>query len=131
LLEGKIEEENIRNKVMSELKNSFRPEFLNRIDEIVIFHSLTREHILEIVDIQLRNFAKRLEGIGVEISVSKEARNLIAERGYEPVYGARPIKRLISRVIETPVSRKIIAGEIKENKKLKISASNGEITFSQ
>ncbi|HBM14734.1 MAG TPA: ATP-dependent chaperone ClpB [Lentisphaeria bacterium] len=131
LLDGKIEEESTRNKVMNELKNSFRPEFLNRIDEIVIFHSLTKEHILDIVDIQMKNFAKRLEGLGIEISVSKEAKNLIAERGYEPVYGARPIKRLISRIIETPVSRKIIAGEIKENKKLKITLFNGELSFTQ
>ena len=131
LLDGKIEDENIRSKVMNELKNSFKPEFLNRIDDIVIFHSLSKENIIEIVDIQLNNLAKRLSGLGVEISVSKEAKTLIAERGYEPVYGARPIKRLISKSIETPVSRKIIAGEIKENKKLKISVSNGEFSFTQ
>lgn len=131
LLDGKIEDENIRNKVMNELKTSFRPEFLNRIDDIVTFHSLSKENIIEIVDIQLNNFAKRLAGIGVDISVSKEAKSLIAERGYEPIYGARPIKRLISKSIETPVSRKIIAGEIKENKKLKISVLNGELSFSQ
>ena len=131
MLDGKIEDENIRSKVMNELKNSFKPEFLNRIDDIVIFHSLSKENIIEIVDIQLNNLAKRLSGLGVEISVSKEAKTLIAERGYEPVYGARPIKRLISKSIETPVSRKIIAGEIKENKKLKISVSNGEFSFTQ
>lgn len=131
LLEGKIEDESIKNKVLAELKGSFKPEFLNRIDEIVIFHSLTKENIANIVEIQLRNFAKRLESLGIELAVSKEAKNLIAERGYEPVYGARPIKRLISKNIETPVSRKIIAGEIKENKKLKISVVNDELSFNQ
>lgn len=131
LLDGKIEDETIRNKVINELKSSFKPEFLNRIDDIVAFHSLSKDNIIEIVEIQLNNFAKRLAGLGIEISVSKEAKNLIAERGYEPVYGARPIKRLISKNIETPISRKIIAGEIKENKKLKISVMNDEFAFTQ
>ncbi len=131
LLEGKIEDESIKNKVLAELKGSFRPEFLNRIDDIVIFHSLSRKNVASIVEIQLQNFAKRLEGLGIELAVSKEAKNLIAERGYEPVYGARPIKRLISKSIETPISKKIIAGEIKKNKKLKISVEKDELSFSQ
>lgn len=131
LLEGKIEDESVRNKVLAELKSSFRPEFLNRIDDIVIFHSLSKENVASIVEIQLQNLAKRLEGLGIELTASKEAKNLIAERGYEPVYGARPIKRLISKSIETPISKKIIAGEIKENKKLKISVEKDELSFSQ
>ncbi len=131
LLDGNIEDGNIRNKVMNELKNAFRPEFLNRIDDIVTFHSLSKENVGEIVEIQLKNFAKRLAGLGVEMTITKEAKNLIAERGYEPVYGARPLKRLISKNIETPISRMIIAGEIRENKKLKISVINGEFYFTQ
>jgi len=131
LLEGKIEDESVRNKVLAELKGSFRPEFLNRIDEIVIFHSLSKENVASIVDIQLQNFARRLEDLGIELSVSKEAKNLITERGYEPVYGARPIKRLISKNIETPISKKIVAGEIKEGKKLKITVEKDELSFSQ
>ncbi|HJO96197.1 MAG TPA: ATP-dependent chaperone ClpB [Victivallales bacterium] len=131
LLEGSIEDKEIRNAVLAELKIAFRPEFLNRIDDIVIFHSLSKDDITKIVDIQLNNFKKRLHGIGVNFEISEDAKHYLADKGYDPSYGARPLKRLITKEIETPVSRKIIAGEIEENKPLSIDFKNGKLIFNQ
>jgi ATP-dependent Clp protease ATP-binding subunit ClpB len=131
LLEGSIEDKAIRNAVLTELKTSFRPEFLNRIDEIVIFHSLSRDDITKIVDIQMSNFKKRLAGLGVNLDVSDDAKHYLADKGYDPHYGARPLKRLITKEIETPVSRKIIAGEVKENKPLNIDFKDDKLIFNQ
>lgn len=131
LLEGKIEDEKIRNQVLSDLRQQFRPEFLNRVDEIVIFHSLTKKDLLNIVDIQIQGFAKKLQGIGIKVDVKKDAKELLVERGYESTYGARPLKRLISRELETPISKMIIAGEIAENQTLEVATDKkGNIKLS-
>ncbi|MCP4177236.1 MAG: ATP-dependent chaperone ClpB [bacterium] len=131
LLEGSIEDKAIRSEVLAELKTAFRPEFLNRIDDIVIFHSLSKDDITKIVDIQLNNFKKRLQGIGVNLEISEDAKHYLADKGYDPNYGARPLKRLITKEIETPVSRKIIAGDIEENKSLNIDFENDKLNFIQ
>ncbi len=92
----------------------FRPEFLNRIDEIVIFHPLTREHLAEIVDIQLRHVAARLAERGYTLEVSEAAREYLAEAGYDPDFGARPLKRAIQRELQDPLALKILSGEFHE-----------------
>jgi ATP-dependent Clp protease ATP-binding subunit ClpB len=118
-----------RSTVLAELRKHFRPEFLNRVDEVVVFHSLEKEHIKKIVAIQLARFSERLAAQGISFNADESAEKLLAEKGYDPVYGARPLKRVIQRELETPLSRKIIAGEIKEGTKVKISAKNDEIIF--
>ena len=114
---------------MNELKNYFRPEFINRIDEIVVFHSLSKEHILGIVSIQLESLFNRLQNLKMKLYVEESAKNLIAEKGFEPVYGARPLKRVIQKEIETPVSRMIISGELKEGNSVVVSATGDQFTF--
>ena len=130
LLEGKIEDAGTREKVLDELRHHFRPEFLNRVDEVVVFHSLDKSHIVEIVEIQAANFAKRLEGVGVKLAISDKAKKLLAERGYDPTYGARPLKRLIAKEIETPISKMIVGGEIAEGGSVKIDADAKGLKFS-
>ena len=130
LQNGNIEDESVKNQVRQELRNHFRPEFLNRVDDIVIFHSLTKDNLLNIAELQIQNLAKRLKGIGIGLEVTKAAEELLVERGYDPVYGARPLKRVISKDIETPVSRKIIAGEVAEHQILVIDKDEKGFTFS-
>jgi ATP-dependent Clp protease ATP-binding subunit ClpB len=104
----------IKDALMELLKQSFRPEFLNRIDETVIFNRLGREEIAKIVDIQLTRLAARLAERKIELKLTKDARELLAERGYDPLFGARPLKRTIQSDLENPLAKAIIAGKINE-----------------
>jgi ATP-dependent Clp protease ATP-binding subunit ClpB len=131
LLEGNIEDEKVKSIVLEELRHHFRPEFLNRVDEIVVFHSLKKSDLMEIVKIQLKSFAKRLSDIGINMDVTRAAKELLVERGYDPVYGARPLKRVISKELETPISRLIVGGEISENQTIKVDCNERGFTLSQ
>jgi ATP-dependent Clp protease ATP-binding subunit ClpC len=95
------------------LKREFRPEFLNRIDEIVLFHVLTRQEIKAIVDLQMSEIAERLRDQSIEIEMTEPAREYLADIGYDPQFGARPLRRTLQRKIESPLSRKLLAGEFK------------------
>jgi ATP-dependent Clp protease ATP-binding subunit ClpB len=121
--------ERIRTIVTAELHNHFRPEFLNRVDETVIFHALGREHIRGIVEIQLERFRERLRATGVELDITTEAIDYIAEKGFDPVYGARPLKRAIVRELETPVSRLLIGGDVAAGARLKVAVKDGALAF--
>jgi len=118
----------VRNRVMQELRASFRPEFLNRIDETVLFKPLTLEEIEKIVDLLLGDFRSRLHGLGIELKLSGTARQFIAKEGYDPVYGARPLKRFIQQEIETPVARQLIKGELAAGKEIKVSVKDGAVS---
>lgn len=119
----------IRKTVMEELPNYFRPEFINRVDEIVVFHSLTPEHLIPIVTIQLDRFAKRLEERHIRLDVDDNAKAYLAQISYDPVYGARPLKRTIQRELETPLSRMLIAGELHDGQKLHVGFVNEKLVF--
>ncbi len=102
--------ERMKEKVLSEVKRFFRPEFLNRIDGIVVFHALTREHILQIVDLLLDEVRVNLTEKGISLEISDSAKELLGERGYDPTFGARPLKRLIQDVVEDPLSEQLLQG---------------------
>ena len=114
---------------MEALKIQFRPEFLNRIDEIVIFNSLGKEEIKRIVEIQLRYLQQRLTEKKISISFSDKIKDLIADKGFDPIFGARPIKRTIQQMIENPLSIKILNGDFVENDIIKTDVKNGVIIF--
>ncbi len=99
-------------KVREELKKTFRPEFLNRVDEIIVFHDLTLDHIKEIVDLQMRDIQGRLSEHGIVIELTERARDWLAHEGYDPKFGARPLRRTLQREVETPLSKKILGGEL-------------------
>jgi ATP-dependent Clp protease ATP-binding subunit ClpB len=111
----------MRDKVLTELRAHFRPEFLNRVDETVVFHTLDRAEIVKIVSLQLERLRKRLSERRISVALSDEALALIAERGYDPQYGARPLKRTIQQLVETPLSRKIVAGEVPDGSSVQVS----------
>ncbi|MEA2098235.1 MAG: ATP-dependent chaperone ClpB [Patescibacteria group bacterium] len=122
-------EKKFENKIKSELKNYFKPEFLNRIDEIVVFHPLSQEEIAQIVDLQLEIIAKRLLKKNIKIKVSEGAKKLIAKRGYDPSFGARPLKRVIQNEILDELALEIIEEKIKDGDTIKIDIEKEKIVF--
>ncbi|MBW1732125.1 MAG: AAA family ATPase [Deltaproteobacteria bacterium] len=127
-LAGKDEKE-MERRVMEALRATFKPEFLNRVDEIVIFNSLGPDEIKKIVDIQIGLLAKRLEPQKITIELTPDAKELLANTGFDPVYGARPLKRTIQHLIQDPMATKILEGSIKEGDHVVIDAKDGEIVF--
>jgi ATP-dependent Clp protease ATP-binding subunit ClpA len=124
------QKEALKEKVMEALKERFRPEFLNRIDEIIIFNYLTKEDIKKIVDLELTKVKKRLEKKRIEIKVSEKVKKLLAEKGFDPNLGARPLKRVIQQLVLDPLALKIVKGEIKEGATVKIDLNKeNEIVF--
>jgi len=122
--------ETMEKEVRKILEDHFRPEFLNRIDEVIIFKPLSKETILKIVDLQIDLLRQRLADKKIELVIKNKARELLAERGFDPVYGARPLKRVIQKEIQNPLAMKILAGEFKEGETVLIEASqDGEIVF--
>ncbi|MEK6408057.1 MAG: ATP-dependent chaperone ClpB [Acidobacteriota bacterium] len=122
--------ERMKEGVLDALRHHFRPEFLNRVDEIIVFHSLTEEDLKKIVDIQLDRLRTRLAERRITLELTDEAKTHLALAGYDPVYGARPLKRAIQREIETPLSRLILKGDVKDNSVLRADVSGGAISFS-
>jgi ATP-dependent Clp protease ATP-binding subunit ClpC len=116
-------EERIRDKIHEELRRTFRPEFLNRIDEIIIFHQLSEEAIKQIVDLKVRALNARLTEQGITLTLTDEAKKVIAKKGYDPHYGARPLERALKRLVENPLAMKIVNGEIKEGDRVVVDAA--------
>jgi ATP-dependent Clp protease ATP-binding subunit ClpB len=119
----------LKDRLMDALRRTFRPEFLNRIDEIVTFGSLGPEHIHAIVDIQLEDLRKRLAERKITVSLSDRARDLLAERGYDPVFGARPLKRTIQRMVENPLAVEVLAGRFREGDHVVVDTDGEALTF--
>jgi ATP-dependent Clp protease ATP-binding subunit ClpB len=120
----------MKEAVLEELRHHFRPEFLNRVDETIVFHALSEEHLKEIVEIQLGSLRRRLAERHIEVELSDAARTHLVRTGYDPNYGARPLKRAIQREIETPLARRILAGEIHDGQHVFIDADpSGPLRF--
>lgn len=128
--EEKDEYEKMKENVMTELKQTFRPEFLNRIDEIIVFHSLSKDNIKQIVSLMIENLSKRLEQLNIKIELDDKAKDFLAEAGFDPVYGARPLQREIRRKIEDRLSEELLKGSVKKSDTIKISAEDNELVFS-
>jgi ATP-dependent Clp protease ATP-binding subunit ClpB len=130
LLENPDDPEN-RNRIMELMNRHFRPEFLNRVDEILFFHSLAMEHLREIVDIQVADLAARLAAAGLSLEVSDAAKDHLAEIGFDPVHGARPLKRAITKKLETPISRMLVAGELEKGDTAEVAFENGALAVTK
>ncbi|GAJ75866.1 LOW QUALITY PROTEIN: ClpB protein [Vibrio sp. JCM 18905] len=126
-----LDYQGIKSEVMDVVSKHFRPEFLNRVDEIVVFHPLGQEHIKSIASIQLERLAKRLEEKGYQLEVSDKVLDLIAQVGFDPVYGARPLKRAIQQNVENPLAKSILSGEIVPDKKVQLIVTNDQIRAHQ
>ena len=121
--------ERMKGKVSEELKNHFRPEFLNRIDDVIVFHQLTQDQIIQIVDLMIFNLDERLHAKDMGIELTNAAKELLAKKGYDPLLGARPLRRTIQRDIEDPISERILFGELKDGEIILVDAKDDEFTF--
>ncbi len=121
--------ERAKERVMEKLRSFFRPEFINRVDDTVVFHPLTREHLVKIVDIQLERLARRLQEQQITLELTHEAKLYLAEKGFDPLFGARPLKRTIQKELENPLARGILSGEFREKSHLQIDWGEEGLTF--
>ncbi len=121
--------EKAKEKVLEDLKLYFRPEFLNRIDDIIVFKPLTMKELSQIIDLLIEAINRRLVDRNIEIELTQEAKKELVTRGYDPAYGARPLKRTIQRYVETPLADRIIRGEVKDGQKVVVDFKDGEFTF--
>jgi ATP-dependent Clp protease ATP-binding subunit ClpB len=111
------------------LREFFRPEFLNRVDEVVVFHALTRDQIADIVELQLARLRRRLAERGLSLELTDDAKELVAEAGWDPTYGARPLKRALQRLLENPLALRLLEGDFAEGDTVRVDANDGELVF--
>lgn len=126
---GQQRYEAMKEKVMAEVKKTFRPEFLNRLDEIIVFHELTEAQLRSIVDLMVRDLQKRLAERKLSIELSDKAKSWLAKEGYDPLFGARPLRRVIERHVENPLSTRVLRGEFKEGDTVKVDLGDEGLTF--
>jgi ATP-dependent Clp protease ATP-binding subunit ClpB len=124
-------DEGTKRMVLEALRAQFRPEFLNRVDEIIVFHSLSKGEMRTIIDIQLRGLMKRLEERKIRVELSDKAKDLLIEEGYDPTYGARPLKRTIQRRVLDPLAMRVLQGEFREGDVVGIDVSDGDLKFNR
>jgi len=121
--------EDMKNKLLDEVKTTFKPEFLNRVDGIVVFRPLAKEDLEKIVEIEISYVAQRLKEQNITLELDKDAKELLIEKGFDPVFGARPLKRTIQRFLEDPLAEAIISGSVKENSHLVVKRKNDVLIF--
>jgi ATP-dependent Clp protease ATP-binding subunit ClpC len=121
----------MKSTIEDALKRVFNPEFLNRIDDTIIFHQLEKKHILDIITIQMVELVKRVHGMGLKVELTKQARELLAEKGYDPAFGARPLRRALQRYMEDPIAEEILKGKYPEGStiKVRVNKKTGELKF--
>jgi ATP-dependent Clp protease ATP-binding subunit ClpC len=121
--------EAMKGKVTDELKRAFRPEFLNRVDEVVVFHALNKVHIGEIVEIMLKELRKQLQEMDIALTITDQAKELLTNKGFDPDFGARPLRRAIQRYIENPLAEEILKGTFGEGGTITVDSKEGEFVF--
>jgi ATP-dependent Clp protease ATP-binding subunit ClpB len=119
----------VRTEVMDVVKASFRPEFLNRVDEVILFHRLKKKDMGAIVKIQLKRLEKLLADRKITLDFDTDALNWLADKGYDPAYGARPLKRVIQRFVQDPVAEKILQGDIRDGQRVKVVQTSDRLNF--
>jgi ATP-dependent Clp protease ATP-binding subunit ClpC len=121
--------EDMQAKVMIEVKKTFRPEFLNRLDEIIVFHELTEEQLRQVVDLLAKDLQKRLAERKLSVEITEKAKSWLAKEGYDPVYGARPLRRALEKYVENPLAVKVLGGEFKEGDTIVVDTGDEGLTF--
>jgi ATP-dependent Clp protease ATP-binding subunit ClpC len=121
--------EMMKKKLLGDLKKVFRPEFLNRIDETIVFRSLTREELKQIVDLMLEEVRERLAEKKLKLEVGPRAKEFFIDKGYDPSFGARPLRRAIQRYLENPLAEEILKGNLKEGTTIKVGMKDGKLNF--
>ncbi|MBE7501603.1 MAG: ATP-dependent Clp protease ATP-binding subunit [Verrucomicrobiales bacterium] len=123
--------EQMKERILEDAKKVFRPEFLNRLDDVIVFHSLTKEHLIQILELEVRKVMERLKHKQVTIELDSAARDFLTEKGYDPVYGARPMRRAVERFLEDPLAEEIIRGNLHPNDPIRVGVEGGQLVFRQ
>jgi ATP-dependent Clp protease ATP-binding subunit ClpC len=121
--------EHMREKILDETKKVFKPEFINRLDDLIVFHTLTKPDLLKIVDLEVSKVTKRVRAKRIEITLDQSAHDFLIEKGYDPTYGARPMRRAVERFLEDPLAEEILRGHIKEGDAVTITAEKTKLVF--
>src|SRR2546430_3639495 len=123
--------EKMREKIMDEAKKTFRPEFLNRLDDLIVFRSLTKPDLVQILDLEINKVMQRLKARNIILQLDEKAKDLLVTKGYDPMYGARPMRRGVERSLEDPLAEEILKGSFHEGEPIQVTAENDRLTFSQ
>ena len=123
--------EKMREKIMEEAKRQFRPEFLNRLDDIIVFRSLTKPDLIQILDLEMKKIGDRLKGRKLNLLLDEKAKDLLVEKGYDPTYGARPMRRSVERFLEDPLAEEILRGNLHDGDPISVTVEDGKIIFKQ
>jgi ATP-dependent Clp protease ATP-binding subunit ClpB len=128
---GLDDQKEIDNRIQDALRRQLRPEFLNRIDEIIVFHRLGMKELKKIVGIQVAFLAQRLKAKGIELELSDKAKDLLGRQGWDPVYGARPLKRVIQKLLQDPLALRMLQGELKDGQRVKVEAQGNDLVIEE
>jgi ATP-dependent Clp protease ATP-binding subunit ClpC len=123
--------EKMRDRILDEAKKSFRPEFLNRLDDVIVFRSLTKPDLIQILDLEVKKVMDRLKGRNIQLELEEKAKDLLVEKGYDPIYGARPMRRAVERYLEDPLAEEILKGHLHENEPIRVTVENDKLVFNQ
>src|SRR4029077_14743743 len=123
--------EKMREKIMEEAKKTFRPEFLNRLDDIVVFRSMTKPDLVQILDLEIAKVMQRLKARNIVLQLDEKAKDFLVSKGYDPQYGARPMRRAVERALEDPLAEEILKGNLHDGEPVLVSAEGDRLTFSQ
>jgi ATP-dependent Clp protease ATP-binding subunit ClpC len=123
--------EKMRDKIMEEAKKAFRPEFMNRLDDIIVFHSLSRPDLVEILDLEIQKVMGRLKAKKIHLELDPKAKDFLVEKGYDPVYGARPMRRAVERYLEDPLAEEILRGKFHEGTPIRVTVEGDKLIFTQ
>ena len=116
---------------MDEAKKAFRPEFLNRLDDVIVFHALDKQALMKILDLEIGKVVERLEKKDINLVLDEKARDFLVEKGHDPEYGARPMRRAVERFMEDPLAEEILRGKLVEGQPIQVSAADDKLTFAQ
>ena len=123
--------EKMREKIMEEAKKAFRPEFLNRLDDIIVFRSLTKPDLIQILDLEIEKVLYRLKAKNIQMHLDEKAKDFLVEKGYDPTYGARPMRRAVERFLEDPLAEEILRGHLHDSEPVAVTVADGKLTFTQ
>jgi len=123
--------ERMREKIMDEAKRTFKPEFLNRLDDVIVFRSLTKPDLIEILDLEIAKVTERLKNKNIQLTLDEKAKDFLVEKGYDPNYGARPMRRSVERFLEDPLAEELLKGNLHENDPILVIVENDKLVFKQ
>jgi ATP-dependent Clp protease ATP-binding subunit ClpC len=126
---GEHEYDAMRDKLMEEAKRAFKPEFINRLDDIIVFHQLNRENLMHIVDLEVDKVLARVKAKAVNVDLEVSAKEFLIEKGYDPAYGARPMRRAVEKYLEDPFAEELLRGNVKPGDVVHVGAENGKLVF--